>query len=199
MKPFSSSRLLPALCLAALVPLAACGKPGLAEPAPDAIKPIVVTEPVQFDTDDPAIWINPSDKTKSLVVGTDKHSDGALYVFDLDGKIVQRVGGLARPNNVDIAYGLSLGGKPSDIAVVTEREKNRLRVFRLPDMTCVDRGDLVVFGGDTTRAPMGVALYKRPRDGAIFARCAYRSKFGPDSMPSRAMSVHSRCFKPAAS
>jgi 3-phytase len=33
----------------------------------------------------------------------------------------------------------------------------------------VDKGDLVVFDGDPERAPMGIALYKRPRDGALFA------------------------------
>jgi 3-phytase len=36
-------------------------------------------------------------------------------------------------------------------------------------MACVDKGDLVVFDGDTNRAPMGVALYRRARDGAMFA------------------------------
>jgi 3-phytase len=54
------------------------------------------------------------------------------------------------------------------VAVVTEREMQRLRVFSLPDFRVLDRGDLVVFGGDKERAPMGVALYKRPRDGALF-------------------------------
>lgn len=134
-----------------------------------ALQPQVVTQPAKHDTDDPAIWINPLDPAKSLVIGTDKDTDGALYVYDLTGKIVQVVPGLQRPNNVDIITGLSLGGKPVDIAVTTEREKQRLRIFRLPDMAGVDRGDLVVFGGDQARAPMGVALYKRPRDGAIFA------------------------------
>ncbi|MCX6953687.1 MAG: phytase, partial [Verrucomicrobia bacterium] len=94
------------LCIAVAAPAA----PGQAEPAAGALKPRVVTEPTKHDTDDPAIWIHPTDRTKSLVVGTDKHSDGALYVYDLDGKIVHRVGGLKRPNNVDIAYGLPLGG-----------------------------------------------------------------------------------------
>ena len=91
------------------------GAPGKTEPAAGAIKPRFITEPTKWDTDDPAFWI-PSDRTKALVVGTDKNSDGALYVYDLTGKIVQRVGDLKRPNNVDIAYGLSLGGKPVDIA-----------------------------------------------------------------------------------
>lgn len=161
---------LPLLLSCLLLPtISACAKPGLAEPAPNALKPRVVTEPTKYDTDDPAIWINPADKTKSLIVGTDKDSDGALYVYDLDGKIVNRVGDLKRPNNVDIAYGLVLGGKPTDITVTTEREMQRLRIFSLPDMKCVDKGDLVVFDGDKNRAPMGIALYKRPRDGAMFA------------------------------
>lgn len=144
---------------------AAAALPGYIAP----LQPRIVTEPTRFDTDDPAIWINPADPRKSLIVGTDKNTEGALYVYDLDGKVVQVVDGLKRPNNVDIAGGLILGGHPVDIAVTTERQKQRLRIFTLPDMKCVDRGDLVVFNGDTTRAPMGIALYRRPRDGALFA------------------------------
>ena len=41
------------------------------------------------DTDDPAIWINPADPAKSLIIGTDKDDDGAYYVYDLDGKIIE--------------------------------------------------------------------------------------------------------------
>ena len=141
----------------------------LAPVAANAIQPRVVAAPTKYDTDDPAIWINPADHAKSLIVGTDKNSDGALYVYDLEGKIVQVVSGLKRPNNVDIAYGLSLGGKATDIAVTTEREMQRLRIYRLPDMQCVDRGDLLVFDGDKKRAPMGISLYRRPRDGAMYA------------------------------
>ncbi len=154
------------LCLAIATGCAAA--PGKTAPEADALKPRVITEPTRWDTDDPAFWI-PADRTKTLVVGTDKNSDGALYVYDLAGRIVQRVGDLKRPNNVDIAYGLILGGKPVDIAVTTEREMDRLRIFALPDMRCVDRGDLVVFSGDRNRLPMGIALYKRPKDGALFA------------------------------
>ena len=143
--------------------------------APDAdavnapVKPRVVTQPVKHDSDDPAIWINRADPAKSLVIGTDKDTDGALYAFDLTGKIVARTPPLKRPNNVDIITGLMLGGKPTDIAVTTEREAQRLRVFRLPDLAPLDSGDLTVFEGDTTRAPMGIALYRRPGDGVLFA------------------------------
>src|SRR4051812_24499371 len=78
------------------------------------VKPVIITEPVKYDTDDPAIWVNPADPAKSLVIGTDKNTDGALYVFDLNGKIIKNkvITGLKRPNNVDLAYGLILNGKP---------------------------------------------------------------------------------------
>jgi 3-phytase len=135
------------------------------------LKPLIVTEPVKFDTDDPAIWLHPNDRSKSLIIGTDKDEDGALYVFDLHGKIIHEktVRGLKRPNNVDVEYGLMLGGTATDIAVVTERSANKLRVFRLPDMKAVDNGGIDVFEKETHRAPMGIALYKRPTDGAVFA------------------------------
>lgn len=136
------------------------------------IQPLVVTEPVFFDSDDPAIWINRSDPKRSLVLGTCKHPEnGGLYVFDLEGKIIREktVLGLKRPNNVDLAYGFSLGGKKVDLAVVTERDAGKVRVFTVPDLKAVDGGGLPMFAGDTTPLPMGIALYTRPRDGALFA------------------------------
>lgn len=155
--------------------LISCGCDEHTRPAADAVQPRAITEPSRHDTDDPAIWINPADPAKSLVLGTDKDTDGALYVYDLDGKIVNVVSGLARPNNVDVAYGFALGDRKVDIAVVTERERQRLRVFRLPEMESIDAGDLVVFDGDVARAPMGVALYRRSKDSAMFAFVAGKS------------------------
>jgi 3-phytase len=153
--------LLAVLGLATVAPLSA--KPGKTAPAPDAIKPRVVTEPTKHDTDDPAIWINPANPAESLILGTDKNTDGALYVWGLDGKIRQDkvVRGLVRPNNVDIAYGVMLGGKKTDIAVVTERYAHRLRAYRLPDMAPVDGGGIPVFTGELARDCMGIALYTR--------------------------------------
>jgi 3-phytase len=137
------------------------------------IKPAIITDAVQYDTDDPAIWINPADPASSLVLGTDKDQDGALYVFDLAGKIMKEktVHNLQRPNNVDVEYGLSLQGKATDIAVVTERITHKLRIFSLPDMKPVDGGGIEVFTGETGvgyRDLMGIALYKDPA-GKIYA------------------------------
>jgi 3-phytase len=134
---------------------------------PNALKPAVVTEKVPFDSDDPAIWIHPSDKSQSLIIGTDKETGGGLYAFNLDGKIVRKALGLQRPNNVDIAYGVLLGGQKKDLAIVTERETNKLRFFSLPDMQEQGSG-LEVFTGEAARAPMGIAVYTRPSDNASF-------------------------------
>jgi 3-phytase len=135
------------------------------------VRPIVVTDTVKHDTDDPAIWINLQDPLQSLVLGTDKDEDGALYVFDLNGKVDNKrtVRGLKRPNNVDLVYGLPLKGQARDLAVVAERYTGKLRIFALPEMQAVDNGGIPIFVGDTAREPMGIALYKRPKDGAVFA------------------------------
>ncbi len=139
----------------------------------DAIKPRVVTQAVKYDTDDPAIWVNPEDASKSLIIGTDKNVDGALYVFDLDGKIVadRVVRGLQRPNNVDLAQGVVIGNDTIDIAVTGERLTHKLRIFSLPDMKAIDGGGIPMFEGETEpmyRDLMGVSMYKRPSDNAVF-------------------------------
>lgn len=156
------------ILLSGVVLISAC-KSGRTPVKENALKPVVITEQVGHDTDDPAIWINAADTMKSLIIGTDKDTDGALYAFDLEGKIVNKVPGLKRPNNVDIAYGLLLNGIRTDVAVLTERETNKIRVFSLPHLHPVDNGGIEVFTGETERDPMGIALYTRPADSAIFA------------------------------
>lgn len=134
----------------------------LAPVAENAVKPTVVTEQVPNDTDDPAIWVNPNDRTEVIIVGTDKHEKtGGLYAYDMDGKIINKVTPLDRPNNVDIAYGLEIDGKLVDIAVLTERGTNKIRVFSMPELKPLDNGGIEVFVGETERSPMGIALYTK--------------------------------------
>ena len=161
-----SALLAPSLCAAGEAPYQRnCATP--------IIHPKRVTDMTPNDTDDPAIWVNPHDASKSLIVGTDKNRAGGLYVFDLKGHMLKdKTVALKRPNNVDIEYGLMLDGKSVDIAVATERLTSKLRVFSLPDMTAIDNGGLDMFvgeQGEDQRALMGISLYKRPADGAIFA------------------------------
>ena len=41
------------------------------------IQPVFVTDTLKHDSDDPAIWVNPQNPNKSLILGTDKNQDGA--------------------------------------------------------------------------------------------------------------------------
>ncbi|MBK8818194.1 MAG: phytase [Saprospiraceae bacterium] len=137
-----------------------------------AIKPVITTERVATDSDDPAIWVHPTDPSKSLIIGTDKGGDtgeGGLYVFDLSGKIDRKkTVVLSRPNNVDIAYGLMVNGRKTDIAVAAERNTNSIRVFSLPEMKSLDGGGIPVFADSPQKSPMGVALFTH-KSGDIYA------------------------------
>jgi 3-phytase len=153
----------------------------LARPG-EAITPVRETDKVPNDPDDPAIWIHPTDSSRSLILGTDKFErTGGLYVFGLDGRLRQAITPLDRPNNVDVEYGVMLGGVATDIAVVTERRQHRLRVYRIPPdggafSDLAPEGLPVLQGEVGDRAqPMGIALYKRPRDGAVYAIVAPKS------------------------
>ncbi len=167
-----------------VVALSACSPPDAATPstgesaavalplATDTLNPTFITDTLPGDSDDPALWINTTDAGRSLVLGTDKGDlNGGVYVFDLTGRIdrARSVTLLERMNNVDVAQQASLGAGLRDIAVATERNRQRLRVFSLPDMQPIDSGGILLFDGDTARAPMGVALYRRPSDGVTFA------------------------------
>ena len=130
-----------------------------------------------MDPDDPAVWINRTDPSKSLVLGTMKVAapDGALAVFGVDGKLRHLLKGPDRPNNVDVEYGLDIDGSPTDIAVLTERMGRRLRVYAIARdgsaLRDISAGRMPILDGaaDDEGAPMGIGLYRRPKDGAIFA------------------------------
>lgn len=148
--------------LALLLFIVSSCKDKLTPVADDALTPDIITEEVLYDTDDPAIWINPDNSAKSYILGTDKENGGGLYMYDFEGKIVNKYINMQRPNNVDIAYGFPFQGDMIDIALVTERNTSKLRIFRLPELTPVDEGGIPVFEGEKSedfKAPMGVAVY----------------------------------------
>nr|WP_317631022.1 phytase [uncultured Flavobacterium sp.] len=154
--------------LITLATLASCNSK-LAPVAENAIKPTVTTQATPHDTDDPAIWMNKQNPSQSLIIGTDKEGEtGGLYAYDLQGKIVNKFYPMDRPNNVDIAYNFNLNGKNTDIAVTTERQKNKIRVFTLPDLKPIDNGGIEVFADSEFKDPMGIALYTNT-NGKIYA------------------------------
>jgi 3-phytase len=133
------------------------------------------TAELSNDPDDPAIWVHPGDPARSLIIGTMKVAApaGALLVFGMDGQIRQVISGIDRPNNVDVEYAFQLGGRRIDLVVATERLRRQLRALRVD----AEQGRLVDLGGipilqdqhGEAGAPMGIGLYRRPGDGAVFA------------------------------
>lgn len=157
----------------------------------------VQTEPVPSDgdsADDPAIWIHPTDPTRSLVLGTDKK--GGLHAYSLDGKSRQVVSIGSRPNNVDILYGFPVGGRKVDLAMASIGKGGKAAGVKawIIDPT---EGRLAEIGeGPTFTAfdgglPYGICTYRSPRDGAAYIFVTVREgaveqyRLNPSADPSR--------------
>lgn len=163
---------------------AACSQPKSNTTNDQIIKPKYITDPVDFDSDDPAIWVHPTDLSQSLILGTDKREnlEGGVFVFDLKGKqdSTRRIRGIDRPNNIDIAYGVAMDStKTVDVAVFSERGKKSIRVYSLPDMKAIDGGGIPVFEDSESRKVMGVALWKRAADDSLFAIVSRKGENSP--------------------
>ncbi len=130
----------------------------------------VSTTAVPDDADDPAFWLHPTMPESSLVIGTDKgtSTDGGLYVWNLNGTLQQYLA-LKHPNNVDVRYNLPVNGVNIDIAVASMRTQSRILVFKIDPSTrtlidVTSNSPILV-----PNLPYGLALYRRPRDGAMYA------------------------------
>jgi 3-phytase len=85
--------------------------------------------------DDPAIWFNPDDPARSLIISTEKKS--GLAIHDLDGKLL-RFHPFGKLNNVDLRVGVPIAGKTGVLVAASDRgDKKRpvLRLYRLDPAT----------------------------------------------------------------
>ncbi len=122
------------------------------------------TQPMQHSgdsADDPALWVNVSDPSRSLVMGNDKQ--GALETYNLDGSLVQRI---QAPTtfwgNIDVSQGVPLSGGPADVVAVAN---SGLRLYSVDH----DSRKLVPITADgaalDTGGGEGVCLYNSPDAG----------------------------------
>lgn len=98
---------------------------------PPVVRPVAETAvmPSYGDAaDDPAIWVHPDDPSKSLVIGTDKQS--GLFVFDLDGSVVQHLPD-GNMNNVDLRGGFPLGGETVTLVTASNRSNDSIAAYRI--------------------------------------------------------------------
>ncbi len=122
------------------------------------VTPVLETVPVTTwgdAADDPAIWVNPRDPAKSAIIGTDKNL--GLYVYDLDGKLLQTLTD-GRMNNVDLREGFVVDGKPRVLVAASNRTDKTIALYFLDPATrkLSRAGDPVPTGlGD----PYGLCMY----------------------------------------
>jgi myo-inositol-hexaphosphate 3-phosphohydrolase len=118
-------------------------------------------------TDDPAIWVHPTDRSKSLVFGSDKN--GGLESYNLDGTRVQRISeGFF--GNVDVRYGFPLGNTVVDIVVVS---RSGIRLYKIDPVTRLLTN--ITDGGSISSSGEGLCLYHSARDGRFYAFHVNRS------------------------
>ncbi|MFJ3965594.1 phytase [Streptomyces sp. NPDC090036] len=196
------SRRTPAVTAAAVVALGVIAVPAHARGDDASAPPLPrvsasVETPSLFDdeaggnanADDPAIWRNAKNPDRSLVIATAK--EGGLRVYDLDGRQVQSLPAPAPPregdmpgrfNNVDLISGLRFPDGRHDVAVVSDRGRDQLRVYRIdpkrPTAPLVDVTDETaaphVFSAgqdevNEQRTAYGLAAYTDRRSGRSYA------------------------------
>ncbi|MFQ5604976.1 MAG: phytase [bacterium] len=135
------------------------------------VAPTVSTAPTAGNADDPAVWIHPTDPSKSVIIGTDK--DAGIYVWDMDGNELQHIQQGTKTNNVDVRYGIQLGGVMVDVVAANLRDAGKLAVFKVN--RDYSSGDVLVQiadkdskGNDIQKDSYGFGLYRRAMDGALF-------------------------------
>jgi 3-phytase len=115
--------------------------------------------------DDPAVWINFEDPSKSLIIGTNKK--GGLCVYNLRGEEIHYFP-IGHCNNVDIRYGFPLKGGKVDIVATTNRSTNALQIL----VVNPQNGSLTDITGDSLRSGLqevyGVALYHSKHTGKYY-------------------------------
>lgn len=140
-------------------------------PLPPAGLPTVVataeTEPVDLAgdaADDPAIWVDTTTPSASLVIGSQKKFGVLLY--DLGGKLLQSVPA-GRINNIDLRDPFQLAGQRVAIVAGSNRSDRSLDLWALDPATrrLRDVADGVLPLGLSD--PYGLCLYRSPRDGSV--------------------------------
>ena len=152
--------------------LAAAGLPEIAPPTPPARMPLALAsvETVPMETggdaaDDPAIWIDPADPARSVVIGTQKQS--GLYVYGLDGKVIQYLPD-GRINNVDLRGDFSLGGRKVTLVTASNRTTKGIAIYTLDPATRMLTGvadGLQPTGFDD---PYGLCMYRSARSNRTY-------------------------------
>lgn len=115
--------------------------------------------------DDPALWIHPTDRNLSLIIGTDKTT--GLVTYNLDGSLQQLLA-IGRVNNVDLRHNFDLDGVPTDLVVTTNRTENSLQIFRINPETRMLEDIAARAIPSAVEEVYGVCMYVSPVSGDFY-------------------------------
>ncbi|MGE0595913.1 MAG: phytase [Hyphomonadaceae bacterium] len=132
------------------------------------VHPLVETAPVETDgdsADDPAIWVDRNDPSRSIIIGTQKQS--GLYVYDLNGAVLQFLPD-GRMNNVDVRDGFRLDGRDVSLVTASNRTTDGVSIYRVDPSTrrLIDVADGVQPTGFID--PYGLCMYRSARNGETY-------------------------------
>ncbi|MGH9040407.1 MAG: phytase [Acidimicrobiia bacterium] len=125
--------------------------------------------------DDPAIWVDPADPTRSVVIGAD-HLDNSLSVYDLSGDRLQKLP-LSHGNNVDLRPNFPLGGQ--NVPILGLAGSGSISFYTLDpatrQLTNVTKGGAKIDRqalekpGEGNFYAHGMCLYNSPVTGGFYA------------------------------
>ena len=129
------------------------------------------TEPIRASStqdaaDDPAVWIHPTDPSKSIIYGSNK--TGGIAAYDLSGVEVSYAE-VGRINNIDVTYNIEIKSGIIDVCGGTNRTINAIDLYKIDGQT----GDLE-FILDSSVISMvddvyGFCFYRSSESGINFA------------------------------
>jgi 3-phytase len=146
-----------------------------AEPVFADVAATLETENVDIDPDDPAIWINRADPARSLVIGTDK--DVGLVVFDLEGRIVQRLDD-GRLNNVDIRQDVMLDGETLTLVAASRRNDDTIALYTVDADGVLSKATPFAFPGAPRKIEddiYGIGFYHDPAAGRLYVIASFKT------------------------
>lgn len=122
---------------------------------------VTLTATGTIDQDDMCFWIHPTDASLSTVISSDKTAN-KLFVYDLDGSAVQTVNAGGICGNIDVIYGLTLGGTPTDLIAFNDRTNDVIKFYSIdPDTRQLTARGSFSDGGMTS-GNYGLTTYKSP-------------------------------------
>lgn len=135
-----------------------------------AVQPIASTSATPGEAEDIAIWIHPTDPSRSVVIGT--YRSGGVVVWNMSGVELQRIPQNTTVKYVDVRYNVQVGPETVDVVAANLRDAGKVALFKInPNYTTTEVlipiANRQSLDNRIQRNNWGFCLYKRPSDGAL--------------------------------